>query len=354
MTSPFPSPATLAGARHLVRPVANVGPRRRRSLRAAAGFLVAVAAAMMVQTSPATAGQRTCLTGTDPAASGDAAQIAAVRDAIETACPCAQFDGSQGNARGDFKRCAEAVIAAQSEATLRRQCRDVVEKMVKRSVCGFEAATSPAPCIRISASGRRSCTIEPTTKRDGTPRDDCRDIGTYEASVCGGYDSCIDAADTDGNLQIDSGDVGVCYGGFALRAPSGQFVVVDEATGALTASADRDVLSSTRFEIVVVAAQTLLQSIGNGRYLSGTPGSPVLADAIDQASADGWVIFAMSPATTDAAAAPLDVIILRDGPASATVDAVRADPVTGVIGLVTMNVVDAISDPNLAFELVQH
>lgn len=52
-----------------------------------------------------------CLVGTAPGVAGDAAQIRAVRQQIDAACPCASFDGSLGKTRGSYGKCAKEVIA---------------------------------------------------------------------------------------------------------------------------------------------------------------------------------------------------------------------------------------------------
>lgn len=53
----------------------------------------------------AAAGTASCL-ATDPAAADDAADLLAVREAVDTECPC----GGPWEKRGDYLRCAKNVL----------------------------------------------------------------------------------------------------------------------------------------------------------------------------------------------------------------------------------------------------
>jgi hypothetical protein len=67
---------------------------------------------------------KTCLTGTDPSVTSDAAQIAAVRTLIDDACPAERFDStSPQTGTPAYVRCATVVaLQAVSAGRLRRQC----------------------------------------------------------------------------------------------------------------------------------------------------------------------------------------------------------------------------------------
>jgi pimeloyl-ACP methyl ester carboxylesterase len=90
---------------------------------------------------------------TDPCRSGafalaDARDIAAVRGAVERACPCASFDGSTPLLnRAAYVRCAKAVIDDASDGspllgafTLRDECRAELRRIYRAAACGYAAA----------------------------------------------------------------------------------------------------------------------------------------------------------------------------------------------------------------------
>src|SRR5690606_18672546 len=65
----------------------------------------------------------TCLSGSDAAVQADAAAINALRAGIDTACPCAAFDGTPGHTRRDYLRCVKRTLAAARDAgELRATC----------------------------------------------------------------------------------------------------------------------------------------------------------------------------------------------------------------------------------------
>jgi len=145
----------------------------------------------------AKAATKTCLTGTDPSVANDLAEIAAVRAAIDATCPCSSYDGSVGHTHTNYVGCATQTIHVQIAAgNLRTQCLTTVKADYSASTCGVPAAKGDAPCITKRASGKVTCAIKPVAK--------CR------AVACPSFTTCIDAADTNGNGRIDSGDSGAC------------------------------------------------------------------------------------------------------------------------------------------------
>lgn len=148
----------------------------------------------------------TCLTGTAPAVASDPTQIAAVRAAIDSACPCAGFDGSAGKTHVSYVSCAKAVIQAQVQAgNLRTQCKATVKKYYANSTCGMSASAGAVPCIKTGAtSGKVSCAIASAAKCTGQR-------GAQRYTACPSFTTCIDAADTNHDLTIAApGDSGSC------------------------------------------------------------------------------------------------------------------------------------------------
>ena len=171
-------------------------------------LLVAVSAfiaATFVASTPARAAKLTCLTGTDPSVAGDNDQIAAVRVAINSDCPCADYDGSPGNQHADYVKCATDTIKAEVAAgDLRKQCKAAVTAYYKLSACGFDTGEQRAPCIKKTLSnGKLSCAIKPISKCVGSP-------GKFDQTVCPSFANCIDAGDTNRDGMLGAGDDGAC------------------------------------------------------------------------------------------------------------------------------------------------
>ena len=79
----------------------------------------------------------------------DAAAIAAGRDAIDEACPCAA-----AASRRDYRRCATDVVTARvSAAELSRGCRRETLKHAKLSSADGRGRRSAAGCVWTDASG---------------------------------------------------------------------------------------------------------------------------------------------------------------------------------------------------------
>ena len=145
-----------------------------------------------------------CVSGTpgcDPAprdpcdqggsAPGDARALAATRTVVETACPCAAFDGLPGRTHVDYTRCVRRVLAAAVAAgSLRRQCRSRSQSDARQSICGRPGtviccqtrpdtrclAVRPAACMSTGGRTRESCTSAHTCEATT-----CRSAGVCAA-----------------------------------------------------------------------------------------------------------------------------------------------------------------------------
>jgi pimeloyl-ACP methyl ester carboxylesterase len=125
-----------------------------RPSTAAVGALLALALL-----APATGWSARCRSGTF--ALSDAQDVAALRAAIDRACPCSSFDGtSPGTTHAAYTQCATAVISDASDGTpvlgaftLRRECRTEVKRIYRTAACGY-AAPRVMCCEAKPASGR--------------------------------------------------------------------------------------------------------------------------------------------------------------------------------------------------------
>lgn len=143
---------------------------------------------------------KTCLTGNDPSVAADAAQIEALEAQIAAACPCANFDGSDGKERRDYLRCVSPLIkTAVDNGALRAKCKARVGKAHKLSTCG---RIGVLPCIESKADGKIRCRIITMAK--------CQSDSRYTRSACSSYARCLDAGDTNGDLLVAAGDSGTC------------------------------------------------------------------------------------------------------------------------------------------------
>jgi hypothetical protein len=321
-------------------------PREARRLVAAFSFLSLFS---IVAASPAIAERPDdCLTGSDTVAvADDVAEIRALRAAIDQACVCSTYDGSEGNSRGDYKRCVLGVVRAAIEAgDLREQCKDTVKGYARESVCGINPARNPVPCARVSPmTGEPKCTIAKLTKADGvTPSGECGDSKYVDRDPCHGASSCIDTADTNLDQIVTDGDSGACPSGYALLAASGKYLTTDLEDGTITATSDDAASVLERFEVVVDGGATRLQAVGTGEYLAVGMDGHVDATA-DAAAATLWLIFVSDSGE------PQQAFILRDGPATSTVDALKVEAGTNRLVLETRSIVDVLGDAGFLFTM---
>jgi pimeloyl-ACP methyl ester carboxylesterase len=126
-----------------------------RFQQAVRALLTALVAAQLAAPAGAAAG---CRDGAF--ALPDAKDIAAVKGAIERACPCASFDGSAPALRHPaYVRCASGVIRDASDGTpvlgaysLRPECRSEVRRFAAVSTCG-RAPDDYVMCCEMPVSG---------------------------------------------------------------------------------------------------------------------------------------------------------------------------------------------------------
>lgn len=165
---------------------------------------LAVLLCLVCTTGVARAGDA-CLTGDGSLL--DPAQVAIARSTVDAMCPCDAYDGSPGNNRSAYQKCARSVAdTLVADGLLRSECRTLLRKAAANTVCGRDPDDDAAPCIRRSASGSVSCTIK-------APSDRCEDrTGIATQTACPGVDDCLDAADTNHDLLIDGDDDGRCSG----------------------------------------------------------------------------------------------------------------------------------------------
>jgi pimeloyl-ACP methyl ester carboxylesterase len=185
-------------------------------------MLAALLVALLATAAPAGAAS-SCLT-----VPSDAADIAAVRVAIEAACPCASFDATTpAKKHNPYIACARAVITDASDGTpiggtvsLRTQCRSTVSRIVRDSDCGYLAAENRNPCCEhLVTSGKNRGAIRkaPTCTTNGVHiRHDCFAYH-FLADACSNdaTNSCLPTCgDGTKNLaeQCDGADAAQCPG----------------------------------------------------------------------------------------------------------------------------------------------
>ena len=170
--------------------------------RSSLGALVMLAA-LALAPPPAGAADK-CLAGT--AAAADATAIADARVAVETACDCQAFDGrSSATSHGKYVKCTKDVITTKVAAgLLRQECATVVGKVYSTSTCGFKttATGDKVACVSKANSGKVSCGIK--------PQGSCTSSGSTARVACPASFFCLDAADSNGDLLIDTSDSGGC------------------------------------------------------------------------------------------------------------------------------------------------
>lgn len=159
---------------------------------AAALVLVALALPAWSQSDAA------CLTGNHPSVAEDVAQIATLRDVVDTACPCADFGKV-----GDYRRCVkDEITTAVENGDLRAACRLRVTNAFRQSTCGRKPALELLPCIETKENGRIRCAIRPAGACESKPNRD--------RVACTDYVNCVDAGDDNADYLVDLFDSGAC------------------------------------------------------------------------------------------------------------------------------------------------
>jgi hypothetical protein len=145
----------------------------------------------------------TCLTGSDPEVQEDAAAIIALRTVIDSACPCASFDGARGQRRSDYLRCVKHEIDAAVDAgALRTKCKSRVKRALRASTCGRKPHLQAAPCIQTRPGGQIRCAVRPAAQ--------CQSKGRDVRVACPDDVTCVDAGDGNGDYLVDRLDSGAC------------------------------------------------------------------------------------------------------------------------------------------------
>ena len=138
-----------------------------RSIRLVGTFASALLTALLIGAPGASAVD--CRDGSF--ALSDAQNIAAVKGAVERACPCATFDGSTSDLKhADYVRCAKGVIdtAASTEVlgaySIRTECRRELKKWSRASTCGHPASANKVVCCEMPPSGRAKARVKPAER----------------------------------------------------------------------------------------------------------------------------------------------------------------------------------------------
>jgi tartrate-resistant acid phosphatase type 5 len=225
----------------------------------------AIGLVLALAPSPVSAANGGCVLGDDPAATGDIAQISAVDSEIGMRCPCFDYDGSHSSkSHGAYVRCARGVVrTAVDGGALRRECARLTTGLYKRSACGFAVPPDPVsrrvPCIEERAStGAIRCAVKPVGR--------CVSSSATVRTACPAIESCVEAADDDGNYVIEGapsgGDDGLC----SRDTPVVRFVVVGD-----TGRGDSDQLAVAAGIEAKCAADgcDFVQLLGDNIYPSG-------------------------------------------------------------------------------------
>lgn len=188
-------------------------------MRGSRPWLVAASACVVLCAATSASAQSTtsCLTGGAAKVDADAAAIATARAAIDAACPCDEFDGTQGKGRAAYIGCAARVRDALLESgSLRSECAATVRKMTNVSTCGTRPAADAVVCVReVLSTGVVSCSIRSESR--------CKSTAQYVETACSNATHCADAADTNRDLRIGApGDSGACAAPGATPQPPAQ------------------------------------------------------------------------------------------------------------------------------------
>src|SRR5262245_30761810 len=117
-----------------------------RAGRPAAFLPVGIAALFLLTAGPTDA---RCLTGFWLL--GDQRALVAWRTAVETACPCAGYNGAPGLDRQAYRRCALGVLRATvASGGLRSACGNTARRIYRGATCG----TDRVACGQLKPSSR--------------------------------------------------------------------------------------------------------------------------------------------------------------------------------------------------------
>ncbi|MEW6271237.1 MAG: hypothetical protein AB1689_18300 [Thermodesulfobacteriota bacterium] len=161
-------------------------------------LLIVVVAAAALHAAPAAA-QDACRAGAS--ALSDARALAALRGAIDEACPCASYDGTQGKTRSAYRRCAREVLRASlASGGLRPQCRPVAIRGYLDTTCG---APGKVTCGRVAPASR----TKPVSCRVTTP-ERCASRGGWTETACAAQTHCADVVEWTAGTCVDPREPG--------------------------------------------------------------------------------------------------------------------------------------------------
>jgi predicted dienelactone hydrolase len=119
----------------------------------------------------------------------DQRDLAALRAALEAACPCASF-----TARSAFQRCAKTAIdTALTAGDLRPQCEEAARALRRGATCG--SAKIACGRFKPSADHPLSCRVKPASR--------CADGNRYEQNACTAQTHCADVIDWTATTCVD-------------------------------------------------------------------------------------------------------------------------------------------------------
>jgi pimeloyl-ACP methyl ester carboxylesterase len=123
-------------------------------------------------------------------AAQDRIDIAAVRVAVESACPCAAATSHRS-----YVACAHNAVSSAVGTGLRRRCAGTVLGMERRSTCG---SSGRVPCLHSRGPTLRQggCTIVATAR--------CTSGTVIQRRACPAATHCVDAGDSNGDGRIAS------------------------------------------------------------------------------------------------------------------------------------------------------
>ena len=119
----------------------------------------------------------------------DRRDLAALRDAAESACPCDAF-----TSRRDHRRCTRPVVkAALDSAAVRPDCRREAKQLLRQSTCGTDKVTCGV--VREPEGSYRTCKLRPAGR--------CTSRGRQTATACPALPYCADVADWTAGTCVD-------------------------------------------------------------------------------------------------------------------------------------------------------
>lgn len=155
----------------------------------AAGWLLAVGFGIGAAAWHPVAAQDRCERGGSE--KDDRRALAALRSAVEAACPCGSYTGAPGNDRAAYLSCMRPLIdAAVAAGELRTECRRRAERILRAATCGSakvacgeyrSGAGRPATC-RLKSEV--ACADTWRAERNRCAQTHCVDVEEFTAATC--------------------------------------------------------------------------------------------------------------------------------------------------------------------------